>query len=155
LRTLEDFYVQIRKQGEGEDAPVPITARQLEALVRLSEAAARARLSHVVGPEDAQRATRIVENFLRRVASDATGGLDVDMIMSGTSHSQRVALTILTEIMQRLQDRPQRSFTFQELEDEARKQDIEPHRTQSLFQYLRSAGEVIEASPGIWQLVRF
>lgn len=155
LRTLEDFYVQIRKQGEGEDAPVPITARQLEALVRLSEAAARARLSPVVAPEDAQRATRIVENFLKRVASDSTGGLDVDMIMSGTSHSQRVTLTILTEIMQRLQDRPQRSFTLQELEDEARKQEIEPHRTQSLFAYLRNAGEVIEASPGIWQLVRF
>ena len=155
LRTLEDFYVQIRKQGEAEDAPVPITARQLEALVRLSEAAARARLSPVVGTEDAQRATRIVENFLKRVASDATGGLDVDMIMSGTSHNQRVTLTILTEIMQRLQDRPQRSFTLQELEDEARKQDIEPHRTQSLFHYLRNAGEVIETSPGIWQLVRF
>ena len=155
LRTLEDFYVQIRKQGEAEDAPVPITARQLEALVRLSEAAARARLSKVVSPEDAQRATRIVENFLKRVASEAGGGLDVDMIMTSTSHNQRVALNTLTDIMRELQDRPQRSFTMQELEEEAGRRGIEAHRAQSLFQYLRNAGEVIESSPGFWQLVRF
>ena len=155
LRTLEDFYVQIRKQGEGEDAPVPITARQLEALVRLSEAAARARLSSSVSAEDAQRATRIVENFLKRVASEPGGALDVDMVMTPTSHSQRLVLTLLTDLMRELQDRPQRSFTLQELEDEAEKRSIERHRTQSLFQYLRNAGEVIETSPGIWQLVRF
>ncbi len=51
---LEDFYVAIRKQGAEPDAPVPITARQLEALVRLSEAAARARLSNIVSVEDAE-----------------------------------------------------------------------------------------------------
>ncbi|HKS59631.1 MAG TPA: minichromosome maintenance protein MCM, partial [Thermoplasmata archaeon] len=36
LQTIEDYYVRVRKQGEEKDAPVPITARQLEALVRLA-----------------------------------------------------------------------------------------------------------------------
>ncbi|EQD54047.1 DNA-dependent ATPase MCM, partial [mine drainage metagenome] len=67
LTALEDFYVRVRRQGEEPNAPVPITARQLEALVRLSEAAARARLSAVVGAEDAQRAIQVVENYLKRV----------------------------------------------------------------------------------------
>ncbi|EQD70393.1 replicative DNA helicase Mcm, partial [mine drainage metagenome] len=69
LTALEDYYVNVRKQGEEPNAPVPITARQLEALVRLSEAAARARLSPSVEPTDAQRAIQIMENFLRRVSS--------------------------------------------------------------------------------------
>ena len=39
---LQEFYVGMRGGvDDEEDAPVPITARQLEALVRLSEAAAR------------------------------------------------------------------------------------------------------------------
>lgn len=45
MKAISDYYLKIRKQGEGEGASVPITARQLEAFVRLSEASARARLS--------------------------------------------------------------------------------------------------------------
>ncbi|MDI6811502.1 MAG: minichromosome maintenance protein MCM, partial [archaeon] len=51
-----DFYIGLRRQGyEDEDAPVPVTARQLEALIRLGEARARARLSDKITAEDAER----------------------------------------------------------------------------------------------------
>ncbi len=45
---IEDFYVDLRLKGQDEDAPVPVTARKLEALVRLAEASARIRLSDTV-----------------------------------------------------------------------------------------------------------
>ena len=45
---LQDFYVTMRSGAIDEESPVPITARQLEALVRLAEASARIRLSNEV-----------------------------------------------------------------------------------------------------------
>jgi len=57
IRVLQEFYVGMRGGiDDEEDAPVPITARQLEALVRLSEASARIRLGQEVTDYDAKRA---------------------------------------------------------------------------------------------------
>ena len=155
LKALEDFYVRVRKQGEGANAAVPITARQLEALIRLSEAGARARLSPVVGVDDAQRAIRVVENFMTRVSRDEKGGFDVDLVMTGHSHSQRERLEVLLTIMRRLQDRPERTFTLAEVQEEAKGEGIETNRSEALFFVLRNQGELIEVRPNTWQLVRF
>ncbi|HEV2166377.1 MAG TPA: minichromosome maintenance protein MCM [Thermoplasmata archaeon] len=153
LRTLEDFYVRVRKQGEEPDAPVPITARQLEALVRLSEAAAKARLSAVVSAEDAERAIRIVEGFLKRV-STTEGKLDIDLLSTGVSHSQRERVELLHGIMRSLQERGE-TFTLEDLKAEAERQGVPPAKTDALFHSLRNQGEVMESRPGRWQLVRF
>ena len=154
LATIENFYVRIRRQGEEPDAPVPITARQLEALVRLSEAGARARLSPIVETVDAERATQIVEGYLRRVSS-TEGKLDIDIVTTGVSHSQRERLEILQGIMRTLQSRTQQSFTIEELKAEAEKHKISGSQTEAIFHTLRNQGEVMETRPGTWQLLRF
>jgi replicative DNA helicase Mcm len=154
LTTLEDFYVKVRRQGEEPDAPVPITARQLEALVRLSEAAARARLSPAVSAEDAERATRIVEGFLKRV-STSEGKLDIDLVSTGVSHSQRERAEILHDLMRQLADPKDGTFSLEELKAEAERREIPPARTEAIFHSLRNQGEVMESRPGRWQLVRF
>jgi replicative DNA helicase Mcm len=100
-KTLRDYYTSIRKQGEPEGASVPITARQLEAFVRLSEASARIRLSDKVTEDDAQRAVRIVEYYLRKVAGEE-GRFDIDIIESGTSQSQRERIKSIRAIIQDL-----------------------------------------------------
>jgi replicative DNA helicase Mcm len=153
LRVIEDFYVRVRKSGEEPNSPVPITARQLEALVRLSEAAARARLSNSVTPADAERATRIVEGFLRRVAT-AEGRLDIDTVATGMSHSQRERAELLMDIMRQLQDRSG-SFSLEEVKAQAERQGIPSARADALFYTYRNQGELIEVRPGTWQLVRF
>jgi replicative DNA helicase Mcm len=153
LQTLEDFYVSVRKGGEEPNSPVPITARQLEALVRLSEACAKARLSPVVSQEDATRATRIVEGFLKRV-STAEGKLDIDILATGVSHSQRERLDVVTEVMRALQEE-KGAFSLDEVKDRCERQGIPPPRTEALFHALRNQGEVMESRPGVWQLVRF
>ncbi len=42
------FYVQMRAKSREPDSPIAITARQLEALIRLAEAEAKMRLSPVL-----------------------------------------------------------------------------------------------------------
>lgn len=55
---LQSFYLSLRASScGGVSSNLPITARQLESLVRLAEARARAELREVVTAEDAQVGT--------------------------------------------------------------------------------------------------
>jgi replicative DNA helicase Mcm len=155
LSALSDYYVKVRSQGEEPDSPVPITARQLEALVRLSEAAAKARLSSEVGVEDAQRAIGIMQNFLQRVAMTEGGKLDVDLVQTGVSHSQRERLDIVMRVMRDLQDRGEGTFTLEEYVTASEKAGVPANRAEALLQTLRNQGEIIESRPNRLQLVRF
>lgn len=62
---LQNSYITIRQDmrqqanDTGEAAAIPITVRQLEAIVRLSEALARMKLSHVATEENVQEAIRL------------------------------------------------------------------------------------------------
>jgi replicative DNA helicase Mcm len=155
LQVLTDYYVQVRAQGEEPNAPVPITARQLEALVRLSEAAAKARLSSEVGVEDARRAVGIMQNFLRRVAMTEGGKLDVDLVQSGVSHTQRERQEIVLRVMRELQSGPDGWFSMEQFLEACDKQGVPPAKAEAQLQTLRNQGEVIEPRPNRWQLVRF
>jgi replicative DNA helicase Mcm len=103
IKTIHDYYLRIRKQGEAEGSSVPITARQLEAFVRLSEASARVRLSGLVAAEDADRSVRIVEYYLSKIAREA-GRFDIDIITTGTSRSQRDQITVLRRLISDMAD---------------------------------------------------
>jgi replicative DNA helicase Mcm len=95
LEVIENFYVDLRKSAEG-GAAVPITARQLESLVRLSEARARMALRSKVTKEDAQASVRLMEDSLRMVALDrVTGKIDIDRLVSRMSAAQRSSSDII------------------------------------------------------------
>ncbi len=97
---IENFYVDLRKTAEGGNAPVPITARQLESLVRLAEARARMALRPKVTREDAEAAVRLMEESLRMVAFDrVTGKIDIDRLVSTMSASQRNVSDLIIKVM--------------------------------------------------------
>jgi replicative DNA helicase Mcm len=150
MKTLEGYYVSIRKLGEGEEASVPITARQLEALIRLSESSARARLSPVVGSDDANRAIKIVEYYLGKVASEG-GRRDIDLIATGTSRSQREQIYILKNLVQQLADE-RRGVSMEELIQKAGSDNIPEERVRALLKRLSDAGEVYSPQPGYYKL---
>lgn len=150
IRTLEGYYVSIRKLGEGEEASVPITARQLEALIRLSEASARARLSQIVNTDDANRAIKIVEYYLGKVASEG-GRRDIDIIATGTSRSQREQIYVLRSLVQQLSDE-RRGVSAEELIQKAGAENIPEDRVRALLKRLSDAGEVYSPQPGYFKL---
>ena len=83
--------------------PVPVTARQLEALVRLAEASARIRLSDEIDESDAERVIRIVDRCLRDVAYDPeTGSFDIDKLVTGIPKQRR---DIIREIKEAVKSR--------------------------------------------------
>ena len=98
-----DYYVGLRREG-GEGSPIPITARQLEALVRLAEASARMRLSKWVTLDDAKRVIQIVEACLKEVGVDPeTGKRDFDVIAVGKSKSQQERIKSIRDIIRELE----------------------------------------------------
>ncbi|MFB6292291.1 MAG: minichromosome maintenance protein MCM, partial [Candidatus Nanohaloarchaea archaeon] len=151
---IQEFYVGMR-QGSGEEAgeSVPITARQLEALVRVAEASARAELREEVLEKDAQRAIDILTYCLKQVGVDPeTGDYDIDMIESGVSSSQRNRLQTVKQIIRSAggEDEP---VEIQEVLETAEDQGIEKDQAEEIINRLRREGELWEPQSGHIQQV--
>ena len=96
LNRLRDFYLAMRAASESEGSPIAITARQLESLVRISEARARAALRKEVTGEDAEAAIAIMKRSLEEVGIDMSSyKMDIDLIMTGRPKSVRDKLQIV------------------------------------------------------------
>ena len=86
-------YVAMRKLGEDVRAAerrITATTRQLESMIRLSEAHAKMRLSPTVEESDVEEAVRLIQSALKQAATDArTGLIDMGLLTEGTSASER------------------------------------------------------------------
>lgn len=90
VRDLTEGYVSMRKLNGGSGKTVSATTRQLESLIRLSEAHAKMRLSLSVEPEDVKEAIRLVRDAMLSNAIDPlTGKIDMDLINTGKSSALR------------------------------------------------------------------
>ncbi|MDR5672734.1 LAGLIDADG family homing endonuclease [Halalkaliarchaeum sp. AArc-GB] len=142
---IRGFYVDLRAQGADEDAPVPVTARKLEALVRLSEASARVRLSDTVDSEDAERVIDIVESSLQDIGVDPeTGQFDADVIETGTSKSQRDRIKNLKGLIEELEDEFEEGAPIEEVIERADEVGMDPTKAEDEIEKLRRKGEVYE-----------
>ncbi len=100
---LKSFYLKMRS-STGSEAPIAITPRQLEALVRMSEARARLFLREKVTVDDAKGAIRLMTTSLENVGVDITTGLiDIDVIMTGKPKSTRDKMTIVMDAVSRME----------------------------------------------------
>lgn len=83
----------MRKLGDdirSADRRITATTRQLESMIRLSEAHARMRLSPEVTAEDVEEAVRLIRSAIKQSATDArTGLIDMSLLTEGTSASER------------------------------------------------------------------
>ncbi|WP_458454115.1 minichromosome maintenance protein MCM [Methanobrevibacter sp.] len=102
---LKEFYVSTRNSNPEEQGPVPITARQLEAIIRLSEASAKIKLKDTVDKEDAEKAVRLQMACLKEIGVDPdTGEMDVDIVSGGTPKSDRDKIQRVTEEIKLLEE---------------------------------------------------
>jgi replicative DNA helicase Mcm len=146
---IEEFYVDLRSKGADEDAPVPVTARKLEAMVRLSEASARVRLSDTVEREDADRATDIVESCLKDIGVDPeTGQFDADVVETGTSKSQRDRIKNIKGLIADIEEEFEEGAPVDEVLDRAGEIGMDPGKAEGEIEKLRTKGEVYEPKQG-------
>ncbi|MBP2144969.1 replicative DNA helicase Mcm [Methanofollis sp. W23] len=149
---LRDYYLTLRNLAD-TNKPVPVTARQLEALVRLGEASARIRLSETVEIEDAERVIKIVDTCLRQVAYDAESGtFDIDKWTTGISKQQRDIVRTVKEVIRDLGGEDGLA-NLEQVVEEMLKQSFPKEKIEAAIKMLRNQGEVVETRPGVVRLL--
>lgn len=137
-----DFYLSLRSKVK-ENSPVPVTARQLEALIRLAEASARLRLKDSITLEDIQRVIRITRKSLEQIAVDPeTGEIDIDYAFTGTSKTQRDRIMIIKKIVEELSEFHERGAPEEEILRSAEEQGINREKAREIIHKMREKGEL-------------
>jgi len=146
---IQGFYVDLRAKGTGDDAPVPVTARKLEALVRLAEASARVRLSDTVEKEDAERATDIARSSMEDIGMDPeTGEFDADVVETGTSKSQRDRVKNILDLVDEIEEEYDEGAPVDVVVERAEEQGMEASKAEHEVEQLKQKGEVYTPTKG-------
>ncbi|WP_132059061.1 minichromosome maintenance protein MCM [Halorussus amylolyticus] len=147
MATIRDFYVDLRSKGLDEDAPVPVTARQLEALVRLAEASARVRLSDSVEVTDAERAVDITRSCLQDIGIDPeTGQFDADVVETGTSKTQRDRIKNIKQLIADIEEEYDEGAPMDVVLERAEEIGMDHAKAEHEIDKLKQKGEVYEPS---------
>lgn len=98
VEVLVRGYLAMRAMGGSGSKTITATPRQLESLIRISQALAKMRLSAVVSVEDVHEAIRLMRVATQTAATDPrTGTIDMDMISTGRGTVDRDLVLKLAE----------------------------------------------------------
>ncbi|BCU68540.1 minichromosome maintenance protein MCM [Sulfolobales archaeon HS-7] len=147
IRILRDFFVEMRdKGGKSQDSPIAITARQLEALIRISEAYARMSLRNQITEDDVERAINIFRIFLENVGVDfESRKIDIDVIMTGRPKSTVDKMVKILEVIEGLSGQ-EGCAKIKDIEEEAKNFGIDKNSTNRVISELKKSGEIFEKS---------
>ncbi|MDO8538398.1 MAG: LAGLIDADG family homing endonuclease [archaeon] len=147
MQKITDFYVNLRDQGRKEGS-YSATHRQLEGLIRLSEASARVRLSNEVTEQDADRAIFLFRTSLQDVVVDQeTGKIDIDIITTGQSHSQTTQLKRVLTII-RSKAAQMDMVPIIDILEELKVEGMDKDKVMEIISKLRTKGEIYEPRHG-------
>jgi replicative DNA helicase Mcm len=149
---IKDYYVKMRKASSSEESSiksVPISPRQLDALVRMSEASAKVRLSDKVTKKDAQRAVKLLEYCLSQVGFDKeTGKIDIDRITTGISSSERGNIHVIKDIINELEGKIGKTLPIEDITEEAKNKGVDPEQVDEIIEKLKRSGDIFEPRHG-------
>jgi len=147
IARLKAYYLEVRNMSKtGENRTVPITARQLEGFVRVAEASARARMADEVSIDDAERAIKIVREYLSRVIGRGGSELewDSDTLYTGIPQSQQQRRLALNKIMKSLLLEDSQGFTIDQVIEDAKALNIDEATVRAIIESIRKNGELFE-----------
>lgn len=152
LEEIKNYYLKMRGSGgDGEESikAIPISARQLEALVRLTEASARARLSEKAEKRDAKVAIDLVHHTLSAIGLDPeTGKFDIDRITTGITASQRSTIAVVKEVITELEQAVGKVIAMEDIIREAEIKGIDEEKTTETVEKLKRSGDLFSPKQG-------
>ncbi len=150
IEEIQEYYIKMRSSAvDAGVKSIPISARQLEALVRLSEASAKLHLRTKVSRKDAKKAVEIVDYCLRQVAYDEkTGTIDIDRIATDTSAQVRNKIITIKEIIGELEAKHGKAIPINEILHIAENKGISESDADEVIQKLKRAGDIFEPRSG-------
>lgn len=157
VEEIKAFYVGLRNAYTSEGSgvkPIPISARQLEGLVRLAEASARVRLSKNVIRKDAKIAIELLKHCLMQVGFDPeTGKIDIDRISTGISASARSKILTVKEIINDFENKGIKPVLIEDVIEMASERGIEGDKVEEIINQLKRSGDIFEPKPGFIQKI--
>ncbi|XP_056635886.1 DNA helicase MCM8-like isoform X1 [Diorhabda sublineata] len=150
---IKQYYLSLRKQFQTGDC-TPVTTRQANSLIRLTQARAKAELREVATKQDAEDVVEIMKWSLNDIFSDGTGVLDKTRSQNGTGTSIKAQITRLLRIVQRISEIETRSiFGTNELKQLSEQAGIAKNKFNTVLENLNLQGFLLKKGQGKYQLV--
>ncbi|CAN1805554.1 Probable DNA helicase MCM8 [Linum perenne] len=147
---LQKFYLQLRDHNTSADG-IPITARQLESLVRLAEARARLELREEITSQDAMDVVEIMKESLYDKYLDDNGV--VDFGRSGGMSQQKEAKRFLSALNKQSELQQKDTFSISEIYSLADRIELRVPDLDTLVENLNIAGFIIKKGPRMYQVL--
>lgn len=155
---IRNFYVRLRNQSttlkdDNAIKPIPITARQLEGIIRLSESHAKMRLSETVSRDDAKKAIELLRYSLMQVGYDEeTKSFDIDRVTTGVTASKRGKIVLVKEVLSQLETRLGKLIPMEEVVNAIGDKLTDVELEEAIDQ-LNKAGDIFRPKKGFIQRI--
>ncbi|KAM7531773.1 hypothetical protein LguiB_035183 [Lonicera macranthoides] len=147
---LQKFYLQLRDRSTSADG-TPITARQLESLVRLAEARAKVELRDEITTQDALDVVEIMKESLYDKYVDEHGF--VDFGRSGGMSQQKEAKRFLSALNKQSELQQKDHFSISEIYGLADRISLRVPDIDTFVENLNSVGYLIKKGPKTYQVL--
>jgi DNA replication licensing factor MCM4 len=99
---VEEYKI-MRNMGNSKKT-ITATPRQLESMIRISEAIAKMRLATEVERKDVEEAVRLIKHAMQQSATDpTTGEIDMGLLTTGFTASSQVRVSALCEYIKSIE----------------------------------------------------
>ncbi len=146
---IQEFYLRLRKGAKEQDT-TPITTRQLESLIRLSEAHARAEMRTVVTEDDGRDVIEVMRQSMLETLTDEHGAIDLGR-SNGMSRSKDVRNFLKALDAEANRTRSAR-FDTSKLRRVAERIGITGERLDRVIESINYQGYMIKKKGGSWEL---
>ncbi|XP_071552427.1 DNA helicase MCM8-like [Panulirus ornatus] len=152
-KILQHFYLDLRHRHQSTNS-TPITTRQLESLIRLTEARARCELREEASEGDARDVVEVMRFSMMDTFSDEFGLLDFQRSQHGSGSSNRAQMKKFVATLQRMSDSTYKSiFSIDEMRQLARQANIHIRDFGDFIASLNHQGYLLKKGPKIYQLL--
>jgi len=147
---IKKFYVKLRTSDKNEQIKnIPLNARQIDGLVRLSEGSAKTRLSNEITEEDAERAIKLLTYTLEKIGIDPnTGKIDMDRITTGISGSVRDVFSKVKKVIDELENEKGKIIAIEDIIKRADSYGVEEAKAEEAIEKLKRTGDLMEPRHG-------
>jgi replicative DNA helicase Mcm len=153
---IKDFYLNLRKPAQGnKETPIPVVARTLEGLIRMSEAHAKMALRKEVTVEDVDEVVKLLEYSMKQVLWDEEKkSFDVDRIQLGKGKSKQDKMKKLYKMIKNIQEENNNDpVEMKTIIERATFEGIKEDEVKELVDALKKEAQIIEKRNGTAVLV--
>lgn len=149
---VKRFYLDLRKQmAASQDGRQTISARQLEGLIRFSEASARARLNEEVEKQDVDRAIRIFEWWVTHLEGEGSKW-NLNVMFGGFEASVKDDLNRLIAVIRECDMKGVGALKALVQERAEKNLGMKPDRVRYLIEKLHTEGAIFQRDDDHWRV---